>query len=279
MGRQWPIRSSSPSLPPGLTYISATGTDWTCSQSGGQVVCHLAGTLAVGANAPPITLTVRVEAPAYDHVINVATVSSADPDLPGRASASDQLTVDPDAALTLTKKHTNQFTVGEQGTYLLTVTNTGPTATPGPIQITDPLPPGLTYVSATGDGWTCTEANNQLTCTHTAGLDVGGSASVTVTVDVHAAAAPSVTNTATATAPGSPPASATDTASVTVPPSPPPAQGSPPAAQPQPDASQGSLPFTGFDIALFALSALALIGLGILTIFATRRRKPGQSAP
>jgi large repetitive protein len=253
-------------LPAGLTYISATGTDWTCSQSGVQVACQLAGTLGVGADAPPITLTVSVEAAAYDHVINVATVSSTDPDLPGRASASDQLTVDPDAALTLTKTHTNQFTVGGQGTYLLTVTNTGPTATPGPIVITDRLPAGLTYVSATGDGWACTQANGQLTCTHAGGLDVGGSSSFTLTVGVQAGAAPSVTNTATATAPGSPPASATDTASVTDSPS-------PPAA-----ASQKSLAFTGLDIVLFVLSALALIGLGILAIFAIRRRRPGQSA-
>lgn len=258
-------------LPAGLIYISATGTGWTCSQSGVQVVCQLAGALEVGADAPPITLTVRVEAAAYDHVINVATVSSSDPDLPGRASASDQLAVDPDAALTLTKTHTNQFTVGGQGTYLLTVTNAGPTATPGPIQITDHLPAGLTYVSGTGDGWVCTQANGQLTCTHTGGLAVGGSASFTLTVGVQVGAFPSVTNTATATAPGSPPASANDTASVTDPPS-------PPAAQPPSGANQANLAFTGFDIVLFALSALALIGLGILAISAIRRRRPGQSA-
>ncbi len=100
-------------LPAGLTYISATGTDWTCVAPSNRVTCQLAGTLAAGVDSPPITLTVHVGPAAYPRLVNVATVTSTDPAIPGQASASDPLTVDPTAGLALTKRHTTQFIVGE----------------------------------------------------------------------------------------------------------------------------------------------------------------------
>ena len=39
--------------------------------------------------------------------------------------------------------------------------------------MTDALPAGLTYVSATGMGWTCNAVSNTVTCTYTANLAVG----------------------------------------------------------------------------------------------------------
>jgi len=50
--------------------------------------------------------------------------------------------------------------VGSQATYVVEVTNAGPTDDPGPITLTDVLPVGLRYVDATGAGWTCTAAAN-----------------------------------------------------------------------------------------------------------------------
>jgi large repetitive protein len=262
-------------LPSGLTYVSAKGTDWSCTSAKNDVTCHLAGTLPAGTAAAPINLTVRVGPAAYEHVVNVATVSSTDPDLPGQASASDRLNVDPDANLTLTKRHTGQFTVGEQGTYLLTVSNSGPTAAPGPIKIHDPLPTGLTYVSASGDGWTCSESNNAVTCIHAAPLPAGASSSVTLTVNVEAAAAPSVVNTATASDPGSPDTSASDTAPVTTPPTATTTTTTTTTAQPA-DASpadNSDLATTGFDVLLGLAVGLGVALLGALTVIATRRRR------
>ncbi len=256
-------------LPNGLTYVSATGTDWTCSASGQTVTCTLAGTLAVGANAPPIRLTARVGPAAYPSVTNVATTFSTDPTLPSRASDSDDLVVDPDAALLLTKHHQGDFVVGQQGTYLLTVTNPGPTPTPGPITITDKLPDSLTYVSATGPSWSCAASGQTVTCTRPGPLAVGASSSVTVTVLVGQAAVPSVLNTATAEAPGTPPTSASDTAPVPAPPAPPvPAPPAPPATS-----GGGELSFTGVDVALFVLAALVLIAFGTVLVGAARRRR------
>ena len=244
-------------LPAGLTYVSATGTDWTCSAPGNTVRCTLAGTLDTDTDAAPITLTVRVGPAAYERVTNVATVFSDDPQLPGRARDDDTVVVDPDAALRLAKEHTGRFAVGEQGRYVITVTNTGPTATPGPVKITDALPSGLTYVSAGGTGWTCGAAGRTITCSRPGPLAVDASSSIDVVVSVGNAAAPSVTNTATATAPGSPPASASDIAPVHVPPRP---QG-------------GGVAYTGVDSGELLLYALSLIALGVLALLAARRRR------
>jgi large repetitive protein len=234
-------------LPTGLTYVSASGPDWTCSNEANDVRCELAGTLAVGATAPPITLTAKVGASAYPSTTNVATVFSTDPDLPSRASDADPLTVDPDTALKLAKHHQGTFEVGQEGTYLLTVINNGPTPSPGPIRVTDTLPNGLTYVSATGTEWKCSAKGVTVTCVRHKALPVHGSSSITLKVLVGPAAVPSVTNTATTSAPGAQDNSASDTAPVKTRPS-----------------ESGVLPFTGLDAAELVAAAILLISLGMV---------------
>ncbi len=59
---------------PSVGFISATGTDWTCNQSGNTVTCDLA-TLAAGATANPITVTVLANTSGT--LNNTATVSSS----------------------------------------------------------------------------------------------------------------------------------------------------------------------------------------------------------
>ena len=202
-------------LPTGLSLVSASGTGWTCTPASASVSCQLAGTLAVGADAPGLTVTVAVGAAAYPQAINSASVDSADPDLTGStASTTDVLAVDPSAQLTLRKQHSGSFTVGSVASYRLTVGNSGPTETPGPIAITDPLPAGLSYSGFSGLGWTCSAAGSTVTCTRAAALSAGASSTVVVQVKLDAAAYPALTNTATATAPGSPAATGTDTVAV-----------------------------------------------------------------
>ena len=201
-------------LPDGLTFESATGNGWTCTEAGGTISCDHPGTLAPGESADDIIVTVMVEPAAYPSAVNTAAASSTDPDLPGSVTTDDRLDVDPSAALALNKVHNDGFAVGSQGTYTLTVTNTGPTATPGPVVLSDDLPDSLRFVSAAGDGWSCTATDQLLDCALPGELAVGASAELVLTVDVLAAAYPEVENTATASAPGSPPVSSTDTAPV-----------------------------------------------------------------
>ena len=94
--------------------------------------------------------------------------------------------------------NTGNFKVGSNNaTYSITVNNAGPNIEPGPINVTDTLPTGLSYVSATGTGWSCSAVSQNVTCTRTGGLAVGSSTlPITLTVAVGAAASPSVNNTA-----------------------------------------------------------------------------------
>jgi len=105
---------------------------------------------------------------------------------------------DPVADLAISKTHSGNFTVGQNGVYTLSVSNNGPNDETGTITVTDTLPAGLTYVSATGTGWTCGAVAQDVTCTHAGPLANGASLpDITLTVGVAAAAQPSVTNTAT----------------------------------------------------------------------------------
>ncbi len=88
--------------------------------------------------------------------------------------------------------------VGEQGSYTLTVTNYGPDDTTGgaggTITVTDTLPAGISYSSASGTGWSCSPG--PVTCTYAGILSVGASSVINLTVNVTGAAGQNITNTA-----------------------------------------------------------------------------------
>lgn len=202
-------------LPAGLSFVSGTGNGWTCAADPDQLVsCALSDPVAAGADSPDLVLSALVGAPAYPGVTNLATARSDDPALTGSAEASDQLLVDPSSRLSITNEFQDDLVVGRPARYLLTVTNSGPTASPGPLRLTDTLPDGLSYSSATGAGWSCVVSGQQLSCDRDGALPVAGVTSVTVTVAVLARAYPAVTSTATVTGPGSAPATGSDTAPV-----------------------------------------------------------------
>lgn len=190
-------------LPAGLGYISATGTGWTCSAVGAVVDCTNPAILAPGAAAPPITLTVSVSAVAAPSATNVATVSTPGDAVSANNTASDPVTVGTAIDAAITKIHSGTFTVGQNGSYSIRVTNAGSAPTTGPLTVTDNLPNGLGFVSASGTGWTCSAAGAVVTCTNPIILPAGGAAPIiTLTVSVSSAAVPSVTNVATIATPG-----------------------------------------------------------------------------
>ncbi|MFZ2501925.1 MAG: isopeptide-forming domain-containing fimbrial protein [Nocardioides sp.] len=188
----------SDTLPTGLSYVSHVADGWDCEVNAdtGAIRCTLSTPLDTDASAPPITVTALVLPAAYPGVTNTAAVESTsnDPDATNN-SASDELPVPALVNLTLTKTHTGDFKVGEQGTFTLTVVNEGPTPDPGPISVTDTLPTGLAFVSAEGAGWECAEAAGTITCTG-GEMAVDETDTITVTVRTDAAAYPEVTNVA-----------------------------------------------------------------------------------
>jgi fimbrial isopeptide formation D2 family protein/uncharacterized repeat protein (TIGR01451 family) len=189
-------------LPAGLDYVSAEGDGWTCAEASRTVTCQLDDPLASGADADPITVTATVRPAAYPTVTNTAVVASDTVDSnPTNDSSDDEVSVPALSNLTIAKSHTGSLKVGQPGEYLLRVTNSGPTSDPGPITVRDALPVGLSYVSATGVGWTCSSApgaggTEVVTCQSPTGLAKDASSDIKLTTDVGTAAYPSVTNTA-----------------------------------------------------------------------------------
>jgi uncharacterized repeat protein (TIGR01451 family) len=114
-------------------------------------------------------------------------------------------TVAPD--LNIVKTGPDSLTVGQQASYTLTVQNSpsaGPTT--GPITVTDTLPPGVSFVSATGTNWNCSANASTVTCTYTGTRLLTGQEAPPITITVLPTGAvgtnTTVTNTATVTTPG-----------------------------------------------------------------------------
>jgi uncharacterized protein (TIGR03437 family) len=124
----------------------------------------------------------------------------------GRAFASP-------VVLGISKAHAGNFNQAQTGaTYTVTVSNaasSGPTA--GTLTVADNVPTGLTLVSMSGTGWTCTLS----TCTRSDALNPGSSyPPITVTVNVASNAPSQVTNQATVAGGGSPLATASDVTTI-----------------------------------------------------------------
>jgi uncharacterized repeat protein (TIGR01451 family) len=190
----------SDTLPAGLTYVSAVGTGWACSNSSGTVTCTRAGPVTSGTTLPAITLTIAVGATAAPSVTNTASVSSNttfDQDATDNSSSvTSPVTIPTD--LTVAKSHTGNLTQGQSGSYSITVTNSGGVASSGTVTVSDTLPAGLTPGAATGTGWTCNTAGQTVTCTRSDALNGGASyPAVSVPVTVAPNSALSLTNTAT----------------------------------------------------------------------------------
>ena len=100
----------------------------------------------------------------------------------------------PDLAIAMS--HDGDFTVGDKGIYKLTLTNVGLTATSGMITVTDMLPPGVTWITATGSDWGCSVADQVVTCANPVQIEPGASSSIGLVVEVGSAAWPGVTNLA-----------------------------------------------------------------------------------
>jgi uncharacterized repeat protein (TIGR01451 family) len=112
-------------------------------------------------------------------------------------------TFPPDLRITLT--NSASFTVGKQGSYTLSVRNS-PSAGPtnGLITVTDTLPPGFNFVSATGTNWNCSANGSTVSCTYTGiRLRLGEAApSITIKVLPTATAENPSRNTARVATPG-----------------------------------------------------------------------------
>lgn len=100
--------------------------------------------------------------------------------------------------------------------YTISVTNNGPGAASS-ISVSDTIPAGSGFVSATGAGWTCGFSVGVVTCTMPT-LAVGPAAPITLTITAPAVASPgTLTNTATVSAATSDPTPANNSSTSAIP--------------------------------------------------------------
>ena len=189
-------------LPPGVTFVSASGGGFTCTETAGTVTCTR-GSLAAGATAT-ITLTVTAPNEGGTIAVNTArvTANEADPNQGNNQDTAPAITVTPQADLSITKTDSPDpvFANGTL-TYTVTVTNAGPSTAAG-VVVTDNLPAGVTFTSATPSQGTCTPPANgdggTVTC-NLGSLAPGASATVSIVVTAPAEGG-QITNTASVTA-------------------------------------------------------------------------------
>ncbi len=187
----------SDAVPASLSSVTVAGATggWLPCTNGPPVTCKLGGPLAAGDSAT-ITVTGTVTAAAYPAVVNTASVTTSTPQTrTDDDTDTDTVPVTPSVDLTLTKTASaGSFTVGTPAAYRLVVGNQGRTPTSGQVTVTDTLPAGITFRSASGAS--CTATGQTVTCLLAGGLAVGETRTITLNVDVRPAAAPGVTNCA-----------------------------------------------------------------------------------
>jgi len=143
--------------------------------------------------------------------------------------ALQESTAPANANLTIQKNHVGDFSWGQNNAlYTITVTNTGGVATTGTTTVTDTLPAGLSFVSASSLGWSYSELGQVVTITTTSPIAAGGHSVINLYVNVAPDAENPVTNIASVAcnAPctvGPPASDPTNLIAVAPPPPPPPA--------------------------------------------------------
>lgn len=244
-------------VPSAGDYDSATGA-WTAFgdfAEGDTLTLVVSGTIDPGATGE-IVNTVSVEPPAG--------VPDTDPT---NNEATDTDTLEPESNLVLVKTVDQaSVTRGEDVTFTIEVTNIGPSTAVG-IVVTDPLSDGLTFVSAAGTDWTCSDASNTVTCDLDVPLDVGDSAEFDVVATVVGAEGTSFSNTAVVDLPSGLGTSSepTDTAGGEIPVTP----------EPDPDTP---LPITGSEIFRILLLGFGLVLLGFFLTGVRRSPRRRRSA-
>lgn len=205
-------------LPDHASFVSATPDQGDCTYApgngglGGTVTCAL-GTVAGNANAAVSVVVVPTDSGAYS---STATVSSVEGDsnlannsataittvgaTPGSVDLSIGMTDSPDPVST-----------GAALTYAITVTNNSTGAATG-VTVTDTLPAGVSFASASASQGACTESAGTVSCALGA---LGGNAAASVSIVVTPNTAGTLTNNASVSATEADPNAVNNSASAT----------------------------------------------------------------
>jgi len=249
-------------LPAGTAFVSATPTQGDCAPTNATTVtCNLGNVVM----ASPVTVTIVVKPLQTGQITNTATVtgnvtdpSSANNTAQAVTTVNAPSTATADLAITKTAAP-EPVQMGNNLTYTVTVTNNGPTDPATGVILTDSLPAGVTFVSATPGQGTCNQAGVTVSCNLG---NIAMATPVVTTIVATPAQAGQITNTATVAGNeiDNSPANNTAQAITTVNAAPAP----PPPPPPPPPASD---PAQGADLSLRKLASVNPVAGGSLLVY------------
>ena len=161
------------------TFVSASGSGWSCNNNSGVVSCTVAS-LPVGTS----TINLAVTAPVFATTVNnTASVSSDATEVdPANNSATESTGVKARVDLAINKfiGPKPEVLAGEDYSYFMNVDNVNGAEASTEIIMTDVLPVGAEYVSASGIGWSCGYdiSTRTVICTLPGGLASGATADI-----------------------------------------------------------------------------------------------------
>ena len=156
---------------------------WACTSTApDRVSCSRATFVASATSTLRIPVSIRAGATAPGTLTAVISSATLDP-IAGNNSASATVSFQSGGSnMSITKTDSvDPVRAGATFFYTLSIANAGPEAATG-VRVVDTLPAPLTFVSASGAGFTCTNAAQVVTCNFSGSLAVGASASVQLNV-------------------------------------------------------------------------------------------------
>ncbi|MBZ5524080.1 MAG: DUF11 domain-containing protein [Acidobacteriia bacterium] len=162
-------------LPFGMTATDLVAPGWNCVGSN-FMTCSRSDALAPGASYPAITLTVFVSGASSQSVNQVSVSGGGEFNLRNDSVFDITGVIAPRLSIAATSS-ASTFTLGQTGTYTITVKNTGSGPTSGLVTMQESLPRGFTAIGILAPGWTCSTppVTPIVTCTRADPLAAGAS--------------------------------------------------------------------------------------------------------
>lgn len=189
-------------IPAGLSFVSGGGAGWTCSAAGSNLTCVRSNGILPGDSnvyAPLLTFT-GTAAGSYAMTFTLNPGPELDPFPTQNHQVTMTINVQPTGSdLSLEKiGPTGNATVGGVVNYTLRVRNNGPNTVNGTVTVTDTLPAQITFISASGPGWSCSRSGSTVTCTISGVFGIGYLPDITISISPRNGAIGSMVNTACA---------------------------------------------------------------------------------